>query len=71
VITPTFFTWPAYDYQIQVFDENKLANSVYLDMLARNIFCLYQALGLGAPIMRVSNDFTSKLSNKIIKEYKS
>lgn len=69
-ITPKFFTWPQYDHSITPFTEGRLANSVYIDMLAQNIYCLNQSLNLGAPIMRVAGDFMTKLSVKLTSVYK-
>ena len=64
VVGPDFFTWPTHEL-ISVYQKGKSVNQAYIDLLAKNLFYTSESLGLGCPLMKISDDFTAKLSDKI------
>ncbi len=61
---PDFFTWPNHE-PVSVYQGGKIVNQAYIDLVAKNLFYISESLGLGSPLMKVSDDLTAKISDKI------
>lgn len=69
VVGPEFFVFQNGGFG-KVYSESRIASQVYVDTIAESLYCFYQTLGFGGPIIRVTDDLTKKVAQKLNAIYK-